>query len=391
MAEPILEEKIHMKRVSAVICELNPLHSGHEALLSHASEVSDVLICVMSGNFTQRSECALYDKYKRAEAAVRLGADIVAELPFPYSSAGAEFFALGGVAVGVALGCEHFIFGSESADTNLVSRAADAAESDEFAQLLSPYLKGTDGAAAAHDEVMRRLGFALGSNDKLAMHYMLAARKIGAEVSFEAFGRMCEPGRYKSASELRKMIFDGDFDGALCFIPRALHGVYPHEPDILPDRLAELEYIHYRMRPRSGDGEHACFEGEGGVSQRLWRSAYEACGHRELFARAATKRYTDSRLRRAALYELLCVRREDVTSPPVLTQLLAASRRGREYLASKRRAVGIRILTKPSVVLESESEKCAAELMRRADELYLLCMRRQAVGGEFLRRSPYIE
>lgn len=403
MAEPILEEKFHMKRVSAVICEFNPLHTGHGALLSHASDASDVLVCVMSGNFTQRSECALYDKYKRAEAAIKLGADIVVELPFPYSSAGAEFFAFGGVSVAHALGCEHFIFGSESGDTDFVSRASHAAASDEFAALFEIFRDSASGAAVSHDRAMRKLGFALGSNDKLAMHYMLAARRVCENATFEAFFRITDKSLYRSASDIRKMIFDGRWDEASHFIPTCLHKIYPHESDVIPDRLCEIEYLYYRMRRNCGDAslsgsvggdfarDCAFFEGEGGVSERLYHSAYASRGHAEFFANAATKHYTDSRLRRAALYELLCVRREDVSLAPAVTQLLAASRAGREYLSSRRRCGGMRIMTKPSFVPGDERERRAAELIRRADELYSLCMRRETAGGEFLRRRPYID
>ena len=82
-----------MKRISAIICELNPLHEGHKHIFSAAKEKSDVLIAVMSGNFVQRGETAVYDKYKRARSVLSAGADLVLELPFPYSASSAEFFA----------------------------------------------------------------------------------------------------------------------------------------------------------------------------------------------------------------------------------------------------------------------------------------------------------
>lgn len=114
-----------MDRKTAVICEFNPFHKGHGSLISHAASVSDIVICIMSGNFTQRSECAVYDKYKRAEAAVVMGADLVLELPFPYSSAAGEYFAMGGVSVAGAIGATDIIFGSESGDTEYIKEAAD--------------------------------------------------------------------------------------------------------------------------------------------------------------------------------------------------------------------------------------------------------------------------
>ena len=74
-------------KVSAVICEYNPFHLGHayqlRAAASPAGEKENAVIAIMSGSFTQRGEPAVLSKYQRAEIAVRLGADLVLELPFP--------------------------------------------------------------------------------------------------------------------------------------------------------------------------------------------------------------------------------------------------------------------------------------------------------------------
>jgi len=378
-----------MKGTSAVICEFNPLHSGHEALLKHAASVSDTLVCVMSGNFTQRSECAVFDKYKRAEAAVRMGADVVLELPFPYSSAGAEFFAFGGVSVGYLAGAEHFIFGSESGDTDYVKGAHDAIKSAEFAELLSSVAEAADGAAVRYDRAMSHFGYTLGANDKLGTFYMAAAEKLGANVTFEAYLRMCDTEHYRSATELRRIIFEKGSAAASPFIPEPLLDVYTAEAQIEKDKLSEIIYNYYRLR---GETDAVFFEGEGGVDARLRKAAAEAAGHGEFFAKAATKRYTDSRLRRAALFALLGIRKGDVMRTPSVTVLLGASEKGREYLSAQRKEPGIKILTKPSdsTVITDEGVR-QLSLMRRADELYALCLREKVPAGEYLRKRPYIE
>ena len=63
-----------MKRISAVVCELNPAHEGHKHIFSRASEFGDVVVAIMSGNFVQRGDCAIYSKWDRAEDAVKNGA-----------------------------------------------------------------------------------------------------------------------------------------------------------------------------------------------------------------------------------------------------------------------------------------------------------------------------
>ena len=86
-------------KVCAVICELNPLHKGHPALFAHAKSRFGGLVCVLSGNFVQRGEPAILDKWARARLALESGADLVLELPLPWALAGAERFAAGGVAL----------------------------------------------------------------------------------------------------------------------------------------------------------------------------------------------------------------------------------------------------------------------------------------------------
>jgi predicted nucleotidyltransferase len=219
---------------------------------------------------------------------------------------------------------------------------------------------------------------------------MTAAEKLGSCADFEAFPRMCEPERYRSATELRRLIYSGGTEKALAFIPEALHDVYPFEAQVSDDKLAELLYNYYRLRGET-DGR-VFFEGEGGVDARLLKAASESAGHSEFFSKAATKRYTDSRLRRAALFALLGVMKDDVTRTPSVTVLLAASKKGREYLSSLRKAEGIRILTKPSDTAGlSEESVRQISLMRRADELYTLCLKEKTPAGKYLRKRPYIE
>ena len=80
-------------KVTGIICEYNPLHSGHIHQLRVARESgADCIIALMSGSFTQRGEPAVFGKYHRAEAALLGGADLVVELPYPFSAASAEFF-----------------------------------------------------------------------------------------------------------------------------------------------------------------------------------------------------------------------------------------------------------------------------------------------------------
>ena len=89
-------------QVAGIICEYNPLHLGHSKQMHILRELGYGIVCLMSGNFVQRGHPAIFDKMRRAEAAVRSGADLVLELPIQYALSSAEGFAAGGVEIGRA-------------------------------------------------------------------------------------------------------------------------------------------------------------------------------------------------------------------------------------------------------------------------------------------------
>lgn len=172
-----------MNRQTAVICEFNPIHSGHRFLLSAAEAEKSVILAVMSGNFTQRGIPAVFDKYARARSAIACGADLVVELPFPWCVSGVEDFALGGVTVAAGCGAESLTFGSESGDFALLNRAAAVKDSEEYASIMREAEKSgrNRGSAVLFDEVMRTFGVEepLGANDKLGAEYIRLAKRLG--------------------------------------------------------------------------------------------------------------------------------------------------------------------------------------------------------------------
>ena len=106
-------------KICAIICEFNPFHNGHQYLLSEAKKrtKADALLCIMSGNFVQRGEIAILDKYTRAKHAVACGADIVIELPSVFATSNAEIFASGAISILSKIpSVTHLAFGAEYAD-----------------------------------------------------------------------------------------------------------------------------------------------------------------------------------------------------------------------------------------------------------------------------------
>ena len=130
----------------AIICEYNPFHNGHKYQLAEARRLSgcDKILCIMSGNFTQRGEAAVFHKYERARHAVENGADAVIELPAAFSVSPAQLFACGAVHILAAIpAVQTLAFGCESGDKESFLRTARAtlSESKQFKAALKENMK----------------------------------------------------------------------------------------------------------------------------------------------------------------------------------------------------------------------------------------------------------
>ena len=105
-------------KVCGVIAEFNPFHQGHAYLLEQARRKTDadVMVVVMSGNWVQRGEPAIEQKWSRAKAALHHGADVVIEMPTAVSCQATDLFARGAVEILQKVGCDSLAFGSEGGD-----------------------------------------------------------------------------------------------------------------------------------------------------------------------------------------------------------------------------------------------------------------------------------
>ncbi|MBR2619238.1 MAG: nucleotidyltransferase family protein, partial [Firmicutes bacterium] len=105
-------------KVLGITAEYNPFHNGHKYHIEKSREMTgaDCVVAVMSGNFTQRGEAAILDKWERSRLAVENGVDLVVELPFIYACSKAQSFAEGAVDILKGLGVHMISFGSESGE-----------------------------------------------------------------------------------------------------------------------------------------------------------------------------------------------------------------------------------------------------------------------------------
>ena len=129
---------------AGIVAEYNPFHSGHAWHIAETRRRlggEAAILCVMSGHWVQRGECALADKWSRAAAALSGGADLVLELPTPWAMASAEAFARGAVGLLAATGVADVLsFGSEDGDLSPLQTAATALDAPDYSQKLKAAL-----------------------------------------------------------------------------------------------------------------------------------------------------------------------------------------------------------------------------------------------------------
>ncbi len=158
-------------KIVGIIAEYNPLHVGH---LYHLQETRKqvgedaVIVTIMSGNFVQRGEPAIFDKWYRAKKALLSGADLVIELPTYYATAAADDFAYGAAKLLTLVGATHISFGSEVTDIECLKKFVDQTEIPEFQKQLKDQLnKGLSYSVA-----MREAGLSLPPNALLGALYL---------------------------------------------------------------------------------------------------------------------------------------------------------------------------------------------------------------------------
>ena len=170
-----------------IIAEFNPLHLGHKYLIDEAKKCGQV-VTVISSNFVQRGDTAIFEKRTRTKMALKCSADLVLEMPVCYSMSTAQCFALYGVCALKSAGCDSLMFGSETGETEPLLKTAEVLLSEEFCEKLALQLKsGVTFAAArqsAAEECGAPVGILEGANNNLAIEYIIAAKNIGADFKF---------------------------------------------------------------------------------------------------------------------------------------------------------------------------------------------------------------
>ena len=370
--------------ICGIVCEFNPFHNGHRYLIDvcrRSLGEDSAVVCVMSGDFVQRGEAAVFRKHDRARAAVAGGADLVLELPLPWSMAPANTFARGGVGLLHAIGCvTHLCFGSESGDLALLKETAAALSRPELDGLIRAELERGIGYAAARERALEALtgkAEALRSpNDILAVEYLRAIETVGASMRPFAVERRgaehdaAEENAMPSAAFLRQRLRRGA--DAAAWMPGAAWTALLQGPGMPDQHIIETAMLsRLRCAPESAFAQAP--DVAEGLENRVYAAARTEPTLEAIVDAASTKRYPRARVRRIVSAAALGLRREDSAGLPPYLRPLAADRRGLELLREMEKNAALPVLTKSAHVrrLGTIAERVFA-LGAAAADLYAL-------------------
>lgn len=370
-----------------IIAEFNPLHKGHEYLISRAKELGEV-VCVISSNFVQRGDTAISPKEIRAKSALLAGADLVAELPVLWSMSTAQNFALGGVSSLVALGCDTLIFGSEAGEISPLLEIADILISEDFSSRLNDYLKEGMTFAAARQKACEDLGAKKGvldrPNNNLGIEYMVAARRLGADLKFETVKRLgadhdsADLGEFVSASLLREKLLKGDREFCLKYMSEKILDLYKQEnlSDIKRLEMAILS----TLRTKTLDDLKRLPDLSEGVENKLFSAIKVARDLESLYNEIKVKRYPMARIRRLVLSAFLGFDNSYFLKPVPYVRVLGFNDDGCEILKKATETSKIPLVTKVSSIKDTDVFKVEI----RATDLYSLSLENpQECGKEY--------
>lgn len=319
-----------------IICEYNPFHNGHARQFSQIRSLlggDAAIVCVMSGDFVQRGQPAIYPKEVRAAAAVACGADLVLELPLNSCLSSAEGFASGGVSVLSRLGVvDRLAFGCENPE--LLGRNLPLLLSEGYQEALHLHVGEGLSYAAAGQKALETLGgdgvLLSRPNNILAVEYCKALARQSSRLEPLPLKRegdyhgLAPDPENPSAEFLRSR---EDWDG---FVPEKALECYRGQPKYRMESGERAMLSRLRLLTR--EQTETLPYGSEGLWNKLLRAIREGRDLEGVIASAKSRRYPYTRISRMLLCACLGLTAEKMAETPDCIRVLAFSQKGRPLL-----------------------------------------------------------
>lgn len=390
-----------MSKVLGIIAEYNPFHNGHLLHLEKSKKICDAQysVCVMSGNFVQRGNTSIVNKWAKAEMALKSGVDLVLELPTLYSISSAENFAEGAIKLLNSLKIVDTVsFGSENSDINVLNRISSVLheEPKQYLEFLnSESKKGLSFPKARENAILlylndkKYLNILNQPNNTLAIEYLKALKKYKSHISPISVKREkvfynsnCIVDEYASATAIRNMIINEQFNDIRKVVPASSYNLLMNEIEeghLVIDISKFEKEILYAIRRLSADDIKNFPEVTEGLENAI-KNASNSCNNlSELINMIKSKRYTHTRIQRILLYILLNITKKDMylsRKNIPYARILGYSPQGKELISEIYKAnPKITLITSVKNFLDSSNNKTYKYMLNKdilATNIYTL-------------------
>ena len=381
-------------KIAVIISEYNPFHNGHKYQIDMLKKKYDSVIAIMSGNFVQRGDIAVCDKWTRAKAALINGIDLVIELPVIYALNSAERFARGAVKIAHELGvAESLCFGSECGNIEEIESAAEILnnEPEEVSERIAKYIKEgmsyPSARALAYEEIINP-ELLSGSNNILGIEYVRALKKIDSAIRPETIKRIGAgyneigyDGIFNSASGIRKLIKNSE--DYRKYMPKTAWEIFNKASKFSAEGLTDI--LKYSIISRGKE----YIAGINDVAEGLENKIYDAARLGGTFEETAdlikSKRYTMSRVRRILFSVILGIDKDIAGREPEYIRVLGMNRTGMKILKKMKERAGL-----PVVVKTADFSSPILDLDIFATDIAYMTLKNHGIMGRDYLTSPVI-
>lgn len=352
--------------VTGIIAEFNPFHNGHKYLIDEAKKItnSDFCIAIMSGNFTQNGNIAIYDKFKRAKIATQNGIDMVIELPTIYAISSSEYFATGCIDILNKLNIvDSICFGSECGDIDMLEKIANC------------YIKNELSIWTKRKELMKKgVSFALAnqtcmqdyledyyinelnkSNNILGIDYIKAIKKLNSNIipyTIKRLGtsynssNLSDTCDFTSATSIREKIITENLKDLKSFIPIETQNLITVQKALSNEILFNILKYTILVNKTHLNKFNGVIEG---LENKIIDSISISKDYNEFIHNIKSKRYAMSSIKRMLLSILLNITKEDfnkfIKYDINYAHVLSISNKGKKLLSEISKKSNIKLLT----------------------------------------------
>ena len=397
-----------MSKVVGIIAEYNPFHNGHSYHIQNtkAQTGADFVVAVMTGNFTQRGNTSVVNKWEKAKMALNGGVDLVIELPTIYSISSAENFANGAVKILNTLGIVDAIsFGMEANDISTLNNIANVLNSEppEYKTLLEHELRKGNSFPKARDnalmmylnDIKRYANVLKGSNNILAIEYLKALKKqksnlvpVGIKREKVYYNSTKIIDEYASSTGIRNLLLHNQIEEVRRVVPAKVFSMLLEnirQGTYVLDLTAYNYEIIYKLRSMSVKEIANLPDVNEGLENLIKDVSNKTNNLIELINGIKSKRYTQTRIQRILLYALLGITKKDMEVSKKMVpyiRVLGCSENGKMLLTQiSHKAKVITSFKKFESANRNRRIAKFLEIDKRATDIYTLGYKKNSKAG----------